>query len=104
MKEWWRGREEHIYVNYRDFCENHRFHVIYQSKTITEHKHVTYDGQLRPIIVKSNLVPNAQVRQQIIHRHYEELKKVQLPGLSGPWESGFIDALNDTILLDCAPL
>ncbi len=46
----------------------------YQSKTITEHKHVTYDGQLRPIIVKSNLVPNAQVRQQIIHRHYEELK------------------------------
>ncbi len=34
----------------------------YQSKTIMEHKHVTYDGQLRPIIVKSNIVPNAQVR------------------------------------------
>ena len=34
----------------------------YQSKTIMEHKNVTYDGQLRPIIVKSNIVPNAQVR------------------------------------------
>ena len=46
----------------------------YQSKTICEHKNVSYDAQLRPIIVKSPSAPSAQATHQIANRHYEEVK------------------------------
>jgi hypothetical protein len=46
----------------------------YQSKNISDHKNVSYEGHLCPIIVKSQRAPNAQATQHIIHRHYEELK------------------------------
>ena len=39
-----------------------------------EYKNVTYDSQLCPINVKSNIAPNAKATHQIDHRHYEQLK------------------------------
>ncbi len=46
----------------------------YQSKTICEHKNVSYEAHLCPIIVKVEIAPNAQATLQIVDRHYEELK------------------------------
>jgi hypothetical protein len=46
----------------------------YQSKTICEHKNVSYEAHLCPIIVKVQRAPSAQEKLQIVDRHYEELK------------------------------
>ena len=46
----------------------------YQSKTICEHRNVSYEAHLCPIIVKVQRAPNAQATLQIVDRHYEELK------------------------------
>jgi hypothetical protein len=46
----------------------------YQSKTISGPKNVSYDAQLRPIIVKSPSAPSAEATHQIINRQYEEVK------------------------------
>jgi hypothetical protein len=44
------------------------------SQKICEHKNVSYEAHLCPIIVKVQRVPNAQATLQIVDRHYEELK------------------------------
>ncbi len=54
-----------------DLC---RSDPIYQSKTICEHKNVSYEAHFWPIIVKVQRAPNAQATLQIVNRHYEELK------------------------------
>jgi hypothetical protein len=46
----------------------------YQSKTISEHKYVSCDAQLCPVIAKGQRAPNAQLAHQIVDRHHEELK------------------------------
>jgi hypothetical protein len=46
----------------------------YQSKTICEHKNVSYEAHLCPIIAKVQRAPNAQVTLQIVDRQHEELK------------------------------
>ncbi len=45
----------------------------YQSKTICEHKNVSYEAHLCPIIVTVQRTPNAQATLQILDKHYEEL-------------------------------
>ena len=47
---------------------------IYQSKNISEHKNVTYDGQLCPVIAKGQIASNAQLTHMIVNSHHEELK------------------------------
>jgi hypothetical protein len=47
---------------------------VYLSKTICEHKNVSYEAHLCPIIVEVQRAPNAQAALQIVDRHYEELK------------------------------
>ena len=37
-----------------------------------EHKNVSYEAHLCPIIVKAQGAPNAQATLQIVDRHYEE--------------------------------
>ncbi len=46
----------------------------YQYETISEHKYVSYDAQLCPVIAKGQKAPNAQLTHQIVDRHHEELK------------------------------
>ena len=46
----------------------------YQSKTIREHKYVSYDAQLCPVIAKGQRAPNAQLTHQIVNLHHEDLK------------------------------
>ncbi len=46
----------------------------YQSKTIRGTKYVSYDAQLCPLIDKGQRAPNAQLTNQIVDRHHEELK------------------------------
>ena len=58
----------HVYVN----C-SYEVHK-YQSKTISKYKNVSYEGQLCPLILKSQRVPNAPATQQIVSKHCEELK------------------------------
>ena len=48
--------------------------LYYQSKTISEHKYVSYDAQLCPVIAKGQRALNAQLTHQIVNRHHEELK------------------------------
>ncbi len=48
--------------------------IMYQSKTIKGPKNVSYDAQLRPIILKSPNAPSAQATHQTANRHYEEVK------------------------------
>ncbi len=57
-------------------CNHQKQNVVpcYQSKTIIEHKNVTYKGHLCPIVVKSSLAPKEPASQQIIHKPYRELK------------------------------
>jgi hypothetical protein len=52
---------------------------VYQSKTISEHKNVSYEAHLCPIIVKVQRAPNEQATLQIIDRHYEEELKSNCP-------------------------
>ena len=68
----------------RKWLTNNRYHSAifpsslsrsaYQSKIISEHKNVTYDGQQCPIIAKGQRAHNAQLTHQIVNRHNEELK------------------------------
>ena len=46
----------------------------YQSKTISGNKNVSYDAQLCPIFAKGQRAPNAQLTNQIVNRHHDELK------------------------------
>ena len=43
-------------------------------KNYVEHKYVSYDAQLCPVIVKGQRAPNAPLTHQIVDRHHEELK------------------------------
>jgi hypothetical protein len=43
-------------------------------KEISGPKNVSYDAQLRPIIVKSPSAPSAEATHQIAKRNYEEVK------------------------------
>jgi hypothetical protein len=57
-------------MNMQDALDKH-----FQSKTICEHKNVSYEAHLCPIIVKEvQRAPNTQATLQIVDRHYEELK------------------------------
>ncbi len=51
-----------------------RYYLRYQSKTICEHKNVSYEAHLCPIIVKAQRAPNARSTLKIVNRHYEDLK------------------------------
>jgi hypothetical protein len=65
----WTDRQMDRQRNYSDVGVPH-----YQSKAISGPKHVSYDTQLRPIIVKSPSAPSAEATHQIANRHYEEVK------------------------------
>jgi hypothetical protein len=73
----------------------------YQSKTICEHKNVSYEAQLCPIIVMVQRAPNAQSTLQIVNRHYEDHKSRRLDSQILK-RASLIDALTDTTLSDCA--
>ena len=46
------------------------------SQKISGPKNVSYDEQLRPIIVKSPSAPSAQATHQIANRHYEQVNSL----------------------------
>ncbi len=48
--------------------------MYHTSQKLCEHKNVSYEAYLCPIIVKVQRAPNAQATLQIVDRHYEELK------------------------------
>ena len=52
----------------------HRIPPHSTSQKIREHKYVSYDAQLCPVIAKGQRAPNAQLTHQIVDRHHEELK------------------------------
>ncbi len=48
---------------------------FYQSKTIREHKYVSYDAQLCLVIAKGQRAPNAQLTHQIVNRPHRGLEE-----------------------------
>jgi hypothetical protein len=48
--------------------------LVNTSQKLCGPKNVSYDKQLRPIIVKSPSAPSAQATHPIANRHYEEVK------------------------------